>query len=103
RPGAGRGTSGGPGVPRRDHAAGAGGDARVRGSGAAAADLRGSALVRRGLDGRADRDREARGRTTVPVPVRIPPGPTGAVLAPQAVARDRVTATLPPALPPPSL
>ncbi len=59
---------------------------------AAAPGFRGPALVRRGLDGRPDRDRQARRRSPVPVPVRLPSRPPGAVVAPEAMARDRVPA-----------
>ncbi len=88
---AGRGGARGRGVPTRDHGARPARDPLLRRR-SAAAGVRGPALVRRGLDGPADRDREARRRAPLPVPVRLPSRAAGAVVAAEAVARDRVPA-----------
>ena len=83
----------GGGVQGRDHGTGPGIDP-PRGHRTSAAGVRGPPLVRRGVDGRADRDGQARRRAPVPVPVRVPPRSGRALLAAQAMARDRVPGPL---------
>src|SRR4051794_26056630 len=88
-----RGGARGRGFPRRDHRACDLLDPVARRR-AAPPGLRGPALVRRSLDGPADRDRQAGRRHPEPVRVRVPPGSTGPVMAAEAVARDRVPASV---------
>src|SRR5512132_3120501 len=51
-------------------------------------------LVRRRVDGSPDRDGKGGRRPAVAAAVRVPSGPTGAVLAVEAVARDRLPASI---------